>query len=293
MTEVVATVNGAPIDRKALEAAMQSLAMEQFRTGLDGVAAEARAELREMALERLIARELIYQAALAEGVVASAEEVAAETARIVRLAGNPANFWERLAERGMDPVAFERMVRKDVTADLMTARRLEEVPEPEEAEILAFFRDHPEQLRRPERVRVSHLLLAVDPDAPDQAMQQAEALKQQAQQEDFKALAKQHSVCPSAPGGGDLGMVRREEVDPAFADAIFAAPVGEVGGPVRSAFGVHLFLVEARDNPGPPTLEEARPRISEVLKRLQAGRLMAAWVAELRQAATISVTAPD
>ena len=78
-----------------------------------------------MALERLIARELIYQAALAEGIVADDASVEAEVSRILRMMGNPENFWSRLAERGMDEASFLRMVRKDVTVDQMTSRKLE------------------------------------------------------------------------------------------------------------------------------------------------------------------------
>lgn len=289
MSDIVATVNGAPIDAKAVQAAMQGLAQEQFHTTVAELPTVEHARLREMALERLIARELIYQAALASGVVASQEDVQAEKSRIVRMAGNPKNFWARLAERGMDEKAFERMVRKDVTVDLMSARKLAELPEPGAEEVEMFFRRYPDQLRRPERVRVAHILFPVDPQQPKQAIDQANEIRARAETEDFSALARQYSACPSAPGGGDLGFVRREDLDETFADAVFNQATGEISGPIKTPFGIHLAKVLERDKPGPPTLEEARPGILAVLKRMAGARLMEQWVDELRSQAKIEV----
>ena len=289
LEKTIATVNGVPIDDKALGAAMQSLAQENFHATLAEVPPAAHDELREMALERLIARELIFQAALAEGLVADDAAVEAETARILRMMGNPKDFWKRMAERGLDEAAFLRMVRKDVTVDQMSARKLKAVAEPDEREIRRFFADHPEQLRAPERVRASHILLPVDADDPRPALARARSLKARAEQEDFAELARRHSVCASAPGGGDLGLIRREDVDPAFADAAFSQGVGAVGEPVRTPYGYHLIKVTAHERPAPPTLEGARQKIVGFLKKARGAQLLEQWVAELRGAANLVI----
>jgi peptidyl-prolyl cis-trans isomerase C len=283
----IATVNGSPIDDKALQAAMQSLAREICQATLNETSPDVHAELREMALERLVARELIFQAALAQGVVADEAAVREESDKIVRMMGNPVDFWARLAERGMDETAFLRMVRKDVTVERMSARRLKEVAEPSEAEIRQFFAAHPDQLLEPERVRVSHILVPLDPDDPDQSLQQTLKLKARAEQDDFAEVAKRHSVCVSAPGGGDLGYILRKEVDPNFAEAAFRQAVGDVGEPVRTPYGYHLIKVTARDLPAPPPLDAARDRIIGFLKRARGAQLLGEWVAELRRDAEI------
>lgn len=284
---LVATVNGAPIDSKALSAAMQSLAQEQFHATLNEVPRESHGELRSMALERLIARELIFQAALEEGLLADNKAVEEETARILRLMGNPADFWTRLTERGMNEASFLRMVRKDVTVDLMSARKLEEVPEPSEEEIRKFFFAYPDKLRDQERLRASHILVHHDPQDPDHAMQQISDLRLRALQEDFAEIARRHSACSSAPGGGDLGYIRREDVDQAFADAAFSQIVGEIGVPVKTPFGYHLIKVTAHDIPAPPTLDEARSKIAGFLKKANGAKLLGAWVDTLRRDANI------
>jgi peptidyl-prolyl cis-trans isomerase C len=201
--------------------------------------------------------------------------------------GNPVDFWKRLAERGMDEVSFLRMVRKDVTVERMSARKLEEVAEPGDTEIRQFFAAHPEKLRNHERVCASHILLPLDPDDPGQSLEHARALKARAEQGDFAEVARRHSVCASAPGGGDLGYIRREDVDPAFADAAFSQVVGEVGDPVRTPLGYHLIKVTAHEIPAPPTLDEARNRIIGFLRRARGAQLLQEWVAELRRTAEV------
>lgn len=289
MEQTVATVNGVPILARDLRTTMQSLASEQFKANLNSVPPEAHAELREMGLSRLIARELIFQAALAEGEVASFEEVEAEKNRILRQMGSPRDFWERLDAGGMDEASFLRMLRKDVTVERKTSRRLDEIPDPDEQTIRDFFHEHADKLKSPVQVRVRHILLPDNPPQSDAVEASARKLLATATPENFADLARQHSICPSAPGGGDLGFVRHEDLEPAFADAAFQMPVGEIGGPVRTPFGLHLLLIEERRMPAPLTLEQARPNIIKYYKREQASSLLDAWVEELRQSAVIEI----
>ncbi len=289
MDQLAATVNGSPIDNKALNAAMQSLAQENFHATLSEVPQESHAELRSMALERLIARELIFQAALAEGFVADEAAVEDESSRILRMMGNPADFWKRLAERGMDEASFLRMVRKDVTVDQMSERKLVDVTEPGEEEIREFFSAYPDKLRDHERVRASHILIPLDPDDPDKALERARTLKVQAEQDGFAEIAKRHSVCASAPGGGELGFIRREDVDPTFADAAFSQIVDELGEPVKTPYGYHLIKVTAHEIPSPPTLDEVRGKIVGFLKKARGSKLLEEWVTVLRNSAEIVI----
>ena len=65
---------------------------------------------------------------------------------------------------------------------------------------------------------------------------------------DFGALAREHSKCPSGKQGGDLGSFGRGAMVPEFDQVVFSAPVGEVQGPVKTAFGYHLLEVTSRDD---------------------------------------------
>ena len=65
---------------------------------------------------------------------------------------------------------------------------------------------------------------------------------------DFAQLAREHSSCPSGRQGGDLGTFGRGEMVPEFDTVVFSAPVNEVQGPVKTAFGYHLLEVTDRQD---------------------------------------------
>lgn len=82
---------------------------------------------------------------------------------------------------------------------------------------------------------------------------------------DFLAAAKQHSVERGVEQhGGDLGWQMRPPIME-LQDAWENAPTGEVVGPVEGRLGFHILRVNER-RVGVP-LEEARPRIEEMLRR--------------------------
>ncbi len=66
--------------------------------------------------------------------------------------------------------------------------------------------------------------------------------------EDFAALAREHSLCPSGGQGGDLGRFGRGQMVPEFDKVVFSAPVKEVQGPVKTQFGYHLLEVTERND---------------------------------------------
>jgi peptidyl-prolyl cis-trans isomerase C len=67
----------------------------------------------------------------------------------------------------------------------------------------------------------------------------------------------------SGANGGDLGEFSKGQMVPEFDTAAFAQPIGVVGEPVKSAFGYHIILIEARLT---KTLADARPEIEGKMK---------------------------
>jgi hypothetical protein len=59
--------------------------------------------------------------------------------------------------------------------------------------------------------------------------------------EKFETIVRKYSYHPSAPGGGNIGFVRREELEKPLSDAAFALNTSEVSKPIRGVFGVYLI----------------------------------------------------
>ena len=84
------------------------------------------------------------------------------------------------------------------------------------------------------QVRAKHILV--------QSLNEAVTLKEKISAgEDFSALAKIHSKCPSGQNGGDLGNFGRGQMVKPFEDVVFGSEVGQTSGPVQTQFGYHLI----------------------------------------------------
>ena len=115
-----------------------------------------------------------------------------------------------------------------------------------------------------EERNISHILVATE--------EKAEVVAAELQSgADFAETARKFSVGPSAPKGGELGFLRREQVVPEFAEVAFALEDGAISEPVKTQFGWHVVTVSERRTPEPPELAVVEQRLrAEIADRLVA-----------------------
>jgi peptidyl-prolyl cis-trans isomerase C len=102
---------------------------------------------------------------------------------------------------------------------------------------------------------------------------------------DFAELAKTNSTdTGSGAAGGDLGWFGLGMMVKPFEDAVIAAKVGEVAGPVQSEFGWHLILVKETRTAANPTLDQIRDELAAEIENAA----VEAKLVELQAAATIT-----
>ena len=107
---------------------------------------------------------------------------------------------------------------------------------------------------------------------------------------DFVALAKEHSVGPSGPKGGDLGFFGEGQMVPPFSKAAFALVAGEhTKTPVKTQFGFHVIKVMETKQVPPPPFYEAAPKLAEEART----EAMIAALTKLREDATVQRFTPD
>ena len=102
MSELVATVNGQPIRKMDLDNTVQGFSLEQYRKTADQLTDGERAKLQELALEKLLARELIFQEAMAIGIVAEEAAIDAERQKIVANFPSEDEFFATLEKADTD-----------------------------------------------------------------------------------------------------------------------------------------------------------------------------------------------
>ena len=107
---------------------------------------------------------------------------------------------------------------------------------------------------------------------------------------DFSALAKEHSVGPSGPKGGDLGFFNEGQMVPPFSKAAFALKTGEhTKTPVKTKFGFHVIKVMETKQVPPPPFYEAAAKLAEEAR----AEAMIEALTKLRSDATIQRFTPD
>ncbi|MCG6894605.1 MAG: peptidylprolyl isomerase [Desulfobacteraceae bacterium] len=244
--------------------------------------------LREEALENMIARELLYQEALRKGVDVPQAALDEQMNKLQARFGDEASFRsalegmgtskESLSRKMRQGLAIQQLVETVIAADVMVT------PE----EIKKFYDENPKFFEKPERVKASHILIKVEPDADeaeqDAAKEKLRGIEKKLQQgESFATLAKENSEGPSAVRGGDLGFFQRGQMVKPFEDAAFALETGEVSDIVQTRFGYHLIEVTDKEPAGTVGLEEARPDIEKHLKQKKTGDAVRARVEQLRE----------
>jgi foldase protein PrsA len=208
-------------------------------------------------LADLIDRELLRQYAESQAIAVSDEELqrAADEMRYDRGLKSSAQALEWVSAHGQTLESAQ----SEIEALLRRNRIAGSIPE---SEIESFYRERAADL---EHVLLFSIRVASEAEA--------EALLQRLRGgEQFPALAAAHSAdFATRAAGGWVGKLRRAELAPEIADAVFGVEPGSIAGPIRTAKGYNLFLVAARRT---PTLDEERNGIrwmlfDELLTRLR------------------------
>ncbi|NEY90032.1 peptidylprolyl isomerase [Tabrizicola oligotrophica] len=123
----------------------------------------------------------------------------------------------------------------------------------------------------------SHILVADEAKA-------AELLTQLEGGADFAELAKANSTdTGSGANGGDLGWFGLGMMVKPFEEAVVAAEVGKVVGPVKTDFGFHLILVKETRIAAQPTLDDIRDELAAEIEQ----KAIEAHVTAITEAATV------
>jgi parvulin-like peptidyl-prolyl isomerase len=201
-----------------------------------------------------------------------------------------------------DPEVRE-MLEKAMVQRLIKAQA--EAPgsaEVSDAEAKAFYEANLADYVKPERVRVSQLVLT----APKGSSERKKALARAAQLisevqasgdtlRAFDAATRAHSQdTASKPAGGDLGFRTREELEarggaPLAQAAFELKTVGQMSAPIESDQGVHVLFLLGRQLGSNQSYEQAKPRIVQRLSAERHTKAVDALVQSLREKTRVEI----
>lgn len=167
--------------------------------------------------------------------------------------------------------------------------KVRNVAAPEASQLRTFYNANPDKFTEPERLRVSVILLKVDPSSPravwDKARGEAVSLvKQLRAGASFSQRAKERSGDESAARGGDMGYVHRGMLAEPAQLAIDKLKPGEITEPITVLQGVAMFRLDERIAATLSPLPRVEQRAIELWQREQGEKAWQGLLAALRKA---------
>jgi parvulin-like peptidyl-prolyl isomerase len=137
-----------------------------------------------------------------------------------------------------------------------------------DAEVKKFYEENKDiYFKTTPKVKARHIVVKDEKTAKN-LINELKGLKGKALEKKFAELAKKYSTGPTKVNGGELGWFDPKQMVQPFADAVNNMKAGELTlKPVKTRFGYHVILVEAKNNKNYMPLNEVKLQIIEYLKR--------------------------
>jgi parvulin-like peptidyl-prolyl isomerase len=255
--------------------------------------AEVAAFQREIG-QALVDRVLLLAEARRRGLTPDAQRVEAQ------LAPQAQRLSQASHDGGLDASHRERMLaawRSQFEGDSLIGRLQHEtrqIDAPDEATLAAWHAGHRALFTEPEQVRLSVILLKVDPSSKQAVWDAAHAeagtlhtrLKGGA---DFAETARLQSADASAANGGALDYIHRGMLPEALHGVVDGLQPGQLSAPVQVLEGVALIRLEDRRAARERPLAEVRTRAVELWLRDQGEARWRALIERLRAATPVQI----
>jgi peptidyl-prolyl cis-trans isomerase SurA len=222
-------------------------------------------------LDALITEKLLEKEIKAQGISAREEEIDRYIEEVRTRNGMDENaFQQALAGKGLTVEAYRTKVRGEIEKAQLVNREIRQRVNVSPEEIRRHYDAHLADYATQERVKVRHILFAVDGGADEDTVARARAKAEEVREmvrdgRDFGDLARQFSDAPGAERGGELGTFTRGEMESQLDEVVFRLKPGEVSEPVRTSAGFLLLRLDERVAGGHRPLTEVSDKIREQL----------------------------
>ncbi len=254
--QTLVTVNGTKITKSDVEAIL----MNATQGRLNQLPAEKQMNFQKEVLQQLVAKVLIYDDAKKTGVLKS-KEFKAE--------------YKKVQER----------VKKEVAIQIWQKSEFEKVTVSDK-ELRDYYNKNRGEFKEAQSVHARHILVKSSSEA-EAILTDLKSLKSKALLNKFISIAKEKSVGPSGPNGGDLGIFPKGKMVPEFDKEVFAMKVGTVSAPVKTQFGFHLIYLEEKNEAKNLGFNEVKEFIDQRLKLEKFKTTMKEKMEKLEKTATI------
>jgi len=292
-SEKVAVVNGDAITRGDLDRAVDFGKRQAMQQGKP-LSAEQLAALEKDALDKLIGIQLLYQASIKAGNKVDDKQVDEKFAEFRKRFPTEEAFKKAMGEWHVTEADMKAELKKGMVTEAFVVKNFVDKTTVPEDKVKAYYDSNPQFFKQPEKVKASHILIKVKPEASESEKAEAmkkieEAQKKLKKGDDFAEVAKASSEGPSASKGGDLGYFGRGQMVKPFEDTAFSLEPGKVSDVLKTQFGYHLIKVIDKKPETTIPFEAVKPRIEQYLKQEEVQKEIKKYVDNLRKEAKVEI----
>jgi len=168
------------------------------------------------------------------------------------------------------------------------------VPKPSDAVARGYYDKHPDLFVEPEQVRLSVILLKVDPSSPqalwNSAHEEARKLHQRLRGgADFAELARLHSADRSAEKGGQMDYTHRGMLPEAVHAVVDKLKPKGISEPVQLLEGITILRLDDRRASRQRPFDEVKERAADLWRRAEGDARWQRLINELRRNTPIKI----
>ncbi|MFW5826389.1 MAG: peptidylprolyl isomerase [bacterium] len=267
-------IDNQPIDPAELSAEFRRLMQSQADRPEDLKLGEE--QVRRLAVENVINKHLVVREAKKRFPTVKMDEIRRRAAQLQERYGNQ-----------FDPSRYQAEMEDDVRVDKLVGEINRGAPRVSDEEARAEYEADPSAWAEPERVHVSHIVRHTfgGADAGRSLQEILEAQRMLKAGQPFEAVAKRFS--DQHGQAGDLGTFARGAMVDKFENVVFRMKPGETSDVFQTEFGYHIALVHEKHPAKPRSFEQAKGDVVRTIRERREHEAFDAFVASLREAATI------
>jgi parvulin-like peptidyl-prolyl isomerase len=284
---VFAQVGKVTITQRQFDAAYAAASRNRFYHGKPPDA-EVAALQREIG-EKLITEALLLTEAKRLKLKPDAAEVKRNLEKIDKRNSDKPQ-WQKIRDQAL-PVLTKQLEEENLRNQL--EKRVRKVPTPNEKQLRAYYSAHPDKFTEPQQIRISIILLGVDPGAPDfdsKLKLGEELVKQLRAGADFAEMVKQYSTDSETVGqGGDMGYLHGGMLSELSEQVANKLKPGEISDPVRLMEGVGIYKLTDRKEPKLNSFDSVKERATALYMTDEGERAWKSLIAKLRKNTPVKV----
>lgn len=292
--EIVAIVNGDVITLSDYKEQFNSM-VQLLRSQLSGEAYfKEYDKLKENLLEMMITDLLLLQKAKEKGL--NVKEQVKATIEQIKKQNNlesDEDLIQAMRSQGIEYNQWVKQLEENYMRQALIYSEVDRSIVVDDAEVVKYYKQKPQEFVVPPEFRIKVIYLSSTNNPPSTLEEKKQEISSRLKSGGkFEDLVNEYSEGPKE-NGGDLGFLKKGEMDKTLEEAVEKLKVGEISDWVEARNGWYLIKLEEKKDSYQKTFDEARKEIEEKIYMEKRQKKVEEYVNKLKEESYIKILKPN